>query len=773
MNPPDRVRRARRSRLRRNDLVLQRQRIRTNRRRRRFVRIVLLALAVLSLLGMSGAGVVWAAYNTYTSQLPNPQALAADEPALDSHVYAADGSLIYVFHDPDARHEHVALQNISRWVVLATIDTEDRHFYDESSWDLLRLAKAGFSDITHSGQTQGASTITEQLAKISFLPSEQSIDRKIKQLILGNEIDASFSKDQILEMYLNRISYGNFSIGIETAADLYFHKHAKDLDLAEASLLAGLPQAPTAYNPVIHDASVDINPAAKARQRVVLDAMVNNGDITQAAADAAYNEKLVPHSWTDSEINPFPSFINYLQSYLNDKFGASYIKPGGWEIYTTLDVAKQHAAESALQSGITAIRSKNANDGAVVSLDPNTGGVLAMVGAANYQDPGTGQLNMAIRPRQPGSTIKLFTYSAAIASRKFTMTTPILDAPITFTPPSPGAPSYTPNNYDLLFHGVCQLKVCFGNSLNVPAVKTEVATGIEYITDVEIAAGLSSLTQCAMVSGVERCNRPGPYDYAATLGSLTFGVTPLDLADGAATIADMGVHHDPAPITKIIDALSSQTIWSYDPAAVARQVIPADVAFIISEITSNDANRQAEFGPHGDLTLGTRRVSAKTGTTDDFTDNWTVGWTPQITTAVWVGNPTPSCLRPQDAPILAAAIQKRGILYKGQAINDPYSPQDLAHYGITTPINDHCGHLVGSTGITGAAPIWHKFMTDALNGAPQVWYTKPADVIENGTGDNGDFYLPGTSAYMPSPFGVSRVPEAPAAPTTPAPTPTP
>lgn len=697
---------------------------------------------------MGGLVVVWAAYNSYLSQLPDAQTLAAAEPALDSHVYAADGSLLYIFHDPDARHEHVALTNVSRWVILATIDTEDRHFYAESSWDLPRIAKAGFDDLRHSGQTQGASTITQQLAKLSFLPSEKSIDRKIKQLILGNEIDASFTKNQILEMYLNRISYGNFAIGIETAADLYFHKHAKDLNLAESSLLAGLPQSPSLYNPTIHEPTATINPAAKQRQHTVLQAMVSNGDISQRQADTAYNEKLTPHSWTESEINRAPDFVNYLHGYLNSKFGDAYIRPGGWDIYTTLDPNKQQAAVAAVHDGITAIRDKNANDGALVSLDPTTGGVLALVGSWNRDDPGTGQLNMAIRMRQPGSTIKLFTYAAALASRQFTMTTPILDAPVTLTPPGPGSTSYSPVNYDMLYHGYCHLKICLGNSFNVPAVKTEVAIGIPYVTDLEIAAGLSSMTYCTSGNNPQ-CNRPKPYDYAATLGALTFGITSLDLADGASTIANMGVQHDPAPVTKIVDGLNGKTLWSYDPVAVARQVIPADVAFILSEITSNDRNRQPEFPAHGDLTLPDRRVSAKTGTTQFFTDNWTVGWTPQIVTAVWVGNPTPSCLRPEDRPAMAAAMQNHQALYSDETIDDPFSPQDLAYYGITTPLNDHCGHLVGSTGITGAAPIWNKYMSAALAGVPPAWYVKPADVIEKGTGDDGDFFLPGTANGVP------------------------
>ena len=497
-------------------------------------------------------------------------------------------------------------------------------------------------------------------------------------------------------------------------------------------MLAGLPQSPSTYNPFAHDASATVNPLAKQRQQEVLSAMVSVGDISQAQADNAYNEKLTFHLWTDSEPNIAPTFVSYLHGYLDNTFGDAYIKPGGWEIHTTLNLGAQTTADSSVGGGVAAVHDKNAHDGALVSLDPRTGGIKAMTGTWNYADPGVGQLNMAIRDIRPGSTIKLFTYTAAIASRKYTMTSPILDAPVTLADGS--TTGYTPLNYDRRFHGVCPLEKCLGNSFNVPAVKTEVDLGIPYITNLEIAAGINSLN--------DPTNKPGPKQYSATLGGLTYGITPLELADGAATIADMGVQHDPAPITEIVDSTKT-VIYQYNPDKVARRVIPEDVAFIMSEITSNDNNRLVEFGPKGDLTLPNRRVSAKTGTTDFFEDNWTVGWTPQLVTTVWVGNPTPSCLRPQDRNTMAADMTHH-ILYGGQTIDDPFSPGDLAAYGLQ-PINDHCGHLEGSTGITGAAPIWNQFMKTALAGAPAVWYPKPADVIGPSNNDDGSFYLPGQS----------------------------
>ncbi|MFN2452448.1 MAG: transglycosylase domain-containing protein [Candidatus Dormibacteria bacterium] len=697
-------------------------------------------MAIVSALGATGVSAAYAAFTSYRDQLPDPSALAAMEPPLDSHVYARDGTLIAVLHGPDFRHEHVGIDDVSRWVKLATIDTEDRHFYEHHSWDLPRIVKSGLDNARGHGTTQGASTITEQLAKISFLPSERSYDRKVKQLILGNEIEGNFPKRQILEMYLNRIDYGNFSIGIETAAESYFLKHAKDLDLAEASVLSGLPNAPDAYDPLHHLPGVDINPLAKYRQRVVLQAMVSNHDITQEQADAASAQKLVFHPYYESEPHVAPDFVGYLRTYLSRRWGDAYLKPGGWEITTTLDLNRQAIAEKSVHDGIAAVYAHfNAHDGALVSMDPRDGEILALVGAWDDNNPGVGQLNMATRRLQPGSTIKLFTYTAAIASRAMTMTTPVVDEPIHLN--IGGREAYSPLNYDRKFHGVCSLATCLGNSLNIPAVKVEAAVGIPYITDLEIAAGLTSLATPS--------NRPAPLQYAATLGGLHSGLSPLELAEGASTIASLGIHYDGTPVLKISEGAGKRTVYVHDPKTEGRRVLPQNVAYIINEMTSNDKNRILEFGPKSALTLPDRRVSAKTGTTESFTDNWTVGWTPQVATVVWVGNPSPSCLRPEDRPALQAALNRGRYLYRGQGLDDHYSPGELAYYRLA-PLNDHCGHLEGSTGVTGAAPIWHDYMARVLAGTAKDWYPRPPDLVSDGVGDDANFFLSDDVIPVPS-----------------------
>ena len=691
-------------------------------RRRRLVRWFLLFVALLAAVAATLVAIAFTAYNGYKGQLPDASTVSSMEPPLDSYVYDGTGKLIDVFHG-DTRHDHIALANMSRWVKLATVDVEDRHFYEEGSWDLPRLFAAGVSNLTH-GSTQGASTITQQLAKLTLEggnllgpTSPRSLDYKIKEIVLGNEISAAFTKDQILEMYLNRVFYGNQATGVESAAELYFHVDGSKLDLAQAAMLAGLPQSPSYYNPV-----GDPGPA-KDRQLEVLTAMVNNGDISQAQADTAYAEKLTyfPASASDPALaagNANTSFLDYLGNWMSQHFGSAFLDPGGWRIYTTLDPAKQALAQQTVHDEVAAHGDLyNMHDASLVNMDPRSGAVLAMVGAWDYGDPHIGQINMATSGVSPGSSIKLFTYTAAIASGKYTMTTPIVDEPFTFTVPN--GPSYSPLDYDRKWHGTCPLKTCLGNSFNMPAVKVEQATGITYIDNLERAVGVNSINgTCKDSNGNRVSNLPGPYDYAATLGGLTCGISVLDLADGASTIANMGVHHPATPVTKIVAPATGQTLYDFNPNQTGVRVVPDNVAYIMNEITSNDANRVQEFGANGPLTLPGRRVSAKTGTGENYIDNLTVGWTPELLTAVWVGNPTPIC--PGSSSVL--------------------------------PNGAPCGGLNGvASGVTGAAPIWHGFMAAAVNGSPADWYTRPSDVVASGTGDNADFFLPPTTQGPQSP----------------------
>jgi len=606
--------------------------------------------------------------------LPAVTGLSSSALPQDTLIYDRHGNLLADVGDQGDHRIVVPLSYISPNVINATIAVEDHTFYSNNGVDVGAILRAALADYSHRGIKQGGSTISQQLVKQVFIGPhpDNSLQRKAKEAALALELNRRYTKSQILEMYLNTIFYGSQTYGIEAAARSYFQTNAHDLNLAQASMLAGLPQAPTQYNPLINLA------AAKKRQHEVLAAMVDNHFITQKEADAAFAVPLQIHP----PVNHFeaPYFVDYVLKTLRQQYK---ILPGdrrGYRVYTSLDLNLQHLAEQVVREQIAQKGNYyNFHDAALVSMDPKTGEILAMVGGDDYNRPG-GWINMADTPRQPGSTFKIYTYTAAIESRRFNMITPILDAPLVF--PTWGGASgfepYIPLNYDLRYHGVLPLKMAMGNSLNIPAVKTELRVGLQNVLSVARRMGVTHLTQ-----------PDENYSLSLTLGG--YEVTPLDMATGVSTLATLGVRHMPAPVLSIKDA-TGRDVFTYDPSKNAYQAISPEVAFIIGSIMSDDRNRCMEFGCHGDLTLPGRHVAAKTGTTQAFRDNWTIGFTPTLATAVWIGNPD------------------------------------------NTPLSHN------STGIVGAAPIWHKFMQQALAGTPDQWYAKPAGVHQ--IGDN--YFLPGT-----------------------------
>ena len=606
--------------------------------------------------------------------LPAVTGLSSSGLPQDMLIYDRHGSLLADIGEQGDHRIVVPLSYISPNVINATIAVEDHTFYSNNGVDFGAVLRAALADYSHHGIKQGGSTISQQLVKQVFIGPhpDNSLQRKVKEAALALELNRRYSKSQILEMYLNTIFYGSQTYGIEAAARSYFQTNAHDLNLAQASMLAGLPQAPTQYNPLSNLV------AAKKRQHDVLTAMVDNHFITQKEADAAYATKLSIYP----PINRYqaPYFVDYVLQTLRQQYHILPSDRRGYRVYTSLDLNLQHIAEQVVHDQIAQKGNYyNFHDAALVSMDPKTGEILAMVGGDDYNRPG-GWINMANTPRQPGSTFKIYTYTAAIASRKFNMITPILDAPLVF--PTWGGVSgfqpYIPLNYDLKYHGVLPLKMAMGNSMNIPAIKTELRVGIPNVLDM------------ARRMGVTHLNLPDDnYSLSLTLGG--YEVTPVDMATGAATLADMGTRHMPAPIVSIKDA-SGRDVFSYDPSKNTFQAVSPEVAFIIAAIMSDDKNRCLEFGCHGDLTLPGRQVAAKTGTTQLFKDNWTLGFTPTLATAVWIGNPD------------------------------------------NTPLSHN------STGIVGAAPIWHKFMQQALAGTPDQWYAKPAGVHQVGA----NYFLPGT-----------------------------
>jgi membrane peptidoglycan carboxypeptidase len=639
--------------------------------------IVLMAVLIVALPLMA----VPAIAAESVGNLPAVDGLSSSALQQDMLIFDRNGTLIDDIGDHGDHRIVVPLKYISPFVRQATIAIEDRTFYENNGIDVGGIVRAAIADYSHHYIAQGGSTISQQLVKQVFIGPNPppTIQRKLREAALAVDLNSRYSKDQILEMYLNTIYYGSQSYGIEAAARAFFHTTSHDLTLAQAAMLAGLPQAPTQNSPLMNPVQATL------RQAEVLDAMVAQKMIMPEQALAAKNEKL--QAFYPSNPLQAPHFVDYVLQVLDEQF---HIRPSdrkGYRIYTSLDLNLQHIAESVVRDQINNEGNYyDFHDGSLVAMDPKTGEVLAMVGGADYYRPG-GQYNMATNPsRQPGSSFKMFTYTAAIESGRVNMLSPILDQPMVFPlgGGTDGLKPWAPLNYDKRFHGTVPLKIAMGNSLNIPAVKVELTIGIPAVLDAARRMGVTTLN-----------NDDSYYGKSLTLGG--YAVTPLDMATGASTLATLGVRHRPAPVLHIQDGLGN-TIFNYDPAKNEFRAVSPQVAFIVDSIMSDDRNRCMEFGCGGDLTLRGRHVAAKTGTTQDFRDNWTVGFTPSLAAAVWVGNPD-------------------------------YHP--LAH---------------NSTGIVGAAPIWHQFMTQALAQHPDEWYAMPAGVDRVGQ----NYFLPGTESLPPT-----------------------
>ena len=637
---------------------------RVRERRSRGPLLAILGVIVILLPAVAWIGTLFA-FNTLERVYgapPDPRTLQADSMVLDRH-----GAVIADLHPPGESRIPVHLNQVAPILRTATIAVEDRNFWSEGAVDQGRLISAAWQDVVQ-GRKQGASTITEQLAKVLYLSSEQSLDRKLHEFFVARHLSTTYSKEQVLELYLNDIPYGHGATGIQAAAHIYFGVDASALDLAQASMLAGLPNAPALLDPVYHPK------AGATRQRTVLQSMVATGAIDQAQADAAAAEPLTFADGHTDDINLFPMFTKRVSDATAALTGLDPLR-AGLRITTTLDSALERSAQAAVSDQVSKLGIYHASDGAMVAVDPSTGEMLAYVGNAGPGYPAS-QIDMAStrNARQPGSTMKLFTYSAAIADRKVTMETPILDAP--YSLPKGGGPqgeqAYTVHNYDLGYHGSLPVRQTLANSLNIPAVKVEQMVGVPRVVQQARSLGVTTLTE-----------DPSSYGASLTLG--TYPVPLWEMAQAATVFATGGVLHPTHELLSVHDPDGRELL---PPAPDAKRVMDEGAAYIMNLILRTDANRALSFGLHSDLTVNGHLVAAKTGTTQDFRDNLTVGWTPHLAIATWVGN---------------------------------------ADY---TPMR-------GTTGITGAAPIFHEVLTPAIANQNDDWPAPPADV-----------YTIGQSAYL-------------------------
>ncbi|MEK7502312.1 MAG: PBP1A family penicillin-binding protein [Patescibacteria group bacterium] len=545
----------------------------------------------------------------FLQDLPSPIILSLQDTAQTTKIYDRNGVLLYQIYANQNR-TFVPLSSIPTNLQQATIAIEDKDFYSNPGFNIGAILRAAIANL--SGKPlQGGSTITQQLIKSTLLTPEVSITRKIKEVILAFWAERIYTKDQILQMYLNQIPYGGTSWGIEAASDTYFGKHAKDLDLAQSTFLAGLPNAPTFYSP--YGEYPDL---WKKRQKEVLAKMAEQKFITKGQAEDAAKEEL---SFQPIQ-NPIhaPHFVMYVKDLLVKKYGLPIVEKGGLQVVTTLDLKTQDTAEKIVKEEVENNRNLNLTNGASLVTNPKNGDIIAMVGSHDYSDPNGGNFNVTLALRQPGSSIKVVTYSAAL-SASFTAATTIDDSPIAFT--SAGSPSYSPVNYDGRFRGLMTLRLALANSINIPAVKTLNTIGIPAMVELGKKMGISTWKE------------PGNYGLSITLGGADVKMT--DMAAVYGVLANQGNRVNLNPILKITDYRGDIL---EEKKLEKKKVLDPGITFIISDILSDNQARAMGFGTNSPLIIQNHTVSVKTGTSDNKRDNWTIGYTPSYLVAVWVGN---------------------------------------------------------------------------------------------------------------------------------------
>ena len=535
--------------------------------------------------------------------------------AVSTKIFDRKGELIYEIF-ADKKRSPVELASIPKHVVDATIAIEDKDFYKHPGFSVSGIARALYKNLFKQ-KLEGGSTLTQQLVKNAYLTPERTLRRKAQELILSLIVEARYTKEDILERYLNEIPYGGTAYGIEAAAELYFDKAAKDLSLAEASLLAGLPAAPSRYSPFGSHPEL-----AGQRQETVLTRMIDDGYITKEEADAAKKEELV---YAETEALNAPHFALWIKEQLAEEYGQTVVEQGGLRVTTTLDLELQEFAQETVANEVDKLESLDVGNGAALVVKPNTGEVLAMVGSKDYfASDEDGKVNIIFANRQPGSSIKPLNYALALQNKIITASTPLADIPTCFR--VAGQAEYCPQNYDGQFHGAIQARFALGNSYNIPAVR------------VLALNGLKEFTQFANNMGITTFTDPSKYGLSLTLGGGE--VRPYDMAVAFSTLANQGVKKPLIAFIKIED-WHGKVLFEKKPAKDAEgvRVLDPEPAFIISHILYDNNARSAAFGGGSYLNVsGHPEVSVKTGTTNDRRDNWTIGYTEQALVLTWVGN---------------------------------------------------------------------------------------------------------------------------------------
>ena len=612
-------------------------------------------------VGAAGVLIVAFLFIYYSRQLPDPNRLLGRNVPESTKIYAKDETLLYEVHG-EYKRTLINLDQISPDLKNATIAAEDKNFYRHAGISVTGLLRSVIVDIIHLEKRQGGSTITQQFVKNAMLSRDKSFLRKGKEIILSIELEARFSKDDILKLYLNEIPYGRNAYGIQAASQTYFNKNANELTLAESAYLAALPQAPSYYNP-----SGPNFDALQARQKYILGQMKEQGYITQEQHDAALNEQVAFEQIKNSI--KAPHFVQYVQEYLGEKYGEHTLEEGGLKVYTTLDPKLQEIAERAVFEGAKKNEAYNGYNAALVAIDPKTGQIVAMVGSKDYFGesqpancvPGKTCLfepnvNVATTNQQPGSSFKPYAYVTAFGrDYKYAPGSMLVDVVTNFG-------NYTPQNFNLSQNGPLSMRRALAGSLNIPAVKTIALVGEENVVKTARDLGINSqFKDCGLALVLGGCD-----------------VKLVDHTAAYAALADGGKRHETTAILKIVGQ-EGDVLEEFEDKS--QQVLDPQAVYLVTNIMSDNSARAWVFGANSALTLGSSRpVAAKTGTTQDFRDGWTMGFTPSLAAGVWTGNNNNASMK-RDAVIMAG-------------------------------------------------PIWNRFMKEALEGTPVEQFNRPDGIKE-------------------------------------------
>ena len=696
--------------------------------------IVMSILVVLLSLATAGSLAAYHFYSQTQTKYEHQVVTLHDLLPLDNlKMYDSKGVLLMQMTDQGI-HTTVKLNDVAPILINATIATEDKNFWTNQGIDIIGIIRAAIANLTRGSVVEGGSTITQQLIKNLVVGNQTSIIRKLEEVVLTPQVNSNYSKQDILEMYLNSIYYGHQAYGIDAAATIYFGLEDKpgkrasmQLDLAQAAMLAGIPSNPSAYDPLLHPQ------AALARFQTVLNLLVTQRYISKVDALAAITEEQSPHFFktAPSLTNRAPHFANFVLDQLVQLFhlkNRSQLSRSGMIVDTTLDINLQDKIQKIAQQHIAELRAAhNLSNAAEVLIDFHTGAIISLLGSINYNDTSIdGQFDVATQSyRQPGSSFKPYVYVTAFAQGA-SPAQAIDDAPTTIYLPGGDPPTYSPSNYDLSFHGNMTLRCALQNSLNVPAVRVLRHVGIDAAMKTAQDMGITTYQ-----------GTPG---YSLVLGGL--GVRLIDHTSAMGTFADGGVHVGYYAVSKVISGVNNKVIYQHqlDPG---KRVISPQLAYMMTSVLSDNASRIPEFfdcnvlqlyaNSQNDCWNGNRGVvrpaAAKTGTTQNFRDNWTVGYTSDYVMGVWAGN-------------------------------------------------DNNTPMFNVTGVQGAAPIWHDSMLVAEQGHPIRDFVNPgglqrATVTYADGVTSTDWFLPGTvpTSVTATPTPTASVPTT--TPTTGTPTTTP